>query len=136
VKLDKRLIPVIILLVFLSFNVFIVYSVSLSDSRKTYKQLFYSGVELSDRGIRFTDQEIKSEFYDFNKFVQIKDLVSKDRDFNELVTFVSPYTGAYYQVYVAIHLQQDGTYIIRVQRSDQEGSGGIEPEWYKNTHKP
>jgi len=91
-----------------------------------YRKLYYNSVSLDD-GPHFICQNCGYDFFD-DRYQDVKLYLIKD--FNALVAFKCPNCLAEYRLFVALHKYEDGSIGICIQKSEEEGLGGIPEDWW------
>jgi len=91
-----------------------------------YRKLYYKSVSVDD-GPHFICQNCGHDFFDA-RYGQVKFFLIKD--FNALVAFKCPNCLAEYQLFVALHKYEDGSIALCIQKSEEEGAGGIPEDWW------
>lgn len=100
------------------------------NAASPYTRLYYTSVTV-DQGPFFHCVDCGEDFFSQN-YQQIKAVLIND--FNGLVAFQCQNCLSQYQLYVALHRYEDDSIGLRIQKTDEEGAGGIPEYWWNITN--
>jgi len=103
-------------------------------SQQIFSRLFYNTVDLTDGLSVPACRSCGKPFKTVQTLRDLKALLASTADVNRLVDSKCPSCDAVLRLYVALHKQADGSLMICVQRSDEEGASGIPSDWWVETN--
>jgi len=125
--MKNKFILVLVLLLGLFYSV--TFTVQAQTSTAVYTTLCFSKID-ANLGPYFFDDTTQVHFYS-SIWTSTKSVLSASRtDFNGLVTFKAP-SGTQVTLYVALHRFSATDIAICIQKSSEEGKGGIPANWWQ-----
>jgi rubredoxin len=112
-----------------------IFSVNTTQVTPIYYKLYYDGFDVNGNP-RFICQNCKFVFYDARVSTVKATLINKITDVNTLVVFKCPKCGAEYRLFVALHKYPNGSVVVCIQKSSEEGAGGISSNWWQTSVNP
>ena len=110
----------------------IVWTIHSVKAAPIYYKLHYDGFDVNGNP-HFICQNCKLRFIDLKVSTAKTQLIGSVTDVNVLVAFKCPSCGATYQLYVALHKFSATNIAICIQKSNEEGTGGIPKNWWNMT---